>query len=87
MVLGESVTVVDCGKDRYNRTIGDVILQNGTVLNQYLVKSGMAWWYQKYSTDQNLKKLEQEAKAVKIGLWADECPVPPWEWRKNNPAK
>ena len=25
---------------------------------------------------------EQEAKALKVGLWRDPEPVAPWDWRK-----
>ncbi len=82
LTYGKEVTVKDLGQDRYGRTIGDVILPDGRVLNQELVKAGFAWWYRRYAPDDDmLKQLEREARAVKRGLWADAEPVPPWEWR------
>ncbi len=82
LTYGKEVTVEDLGQDRYGRTIGEVILPDGRVLNRKLVKAGLAWWYRRYAPDdQTLKQLEQEARAAKRGLWADADPVPPWEWR------
>jgi len=71
-VFGEEVTIHEHGKDKYGRTLGDVILQDGTSLNQELVRAGLAWWYRKYAPhDATLRELEQEARAAKAGLWAD----------------
>jgi micrococcal nuclease len=83
MVFGKDVTLRTHGLDKYGRTIGDVILSEGTNLNQELVKEGLAWWYRKYApNDSTLEHLEEEARTAKRGLWADPRPVPPWCWRK-----
>jgi len=59
-----------------------VILADGRVINEELVQAGLAWWYRRYSpNDERLAQLEADAKAAKRGLWADAEPVPPWEWR------
>ena len=68
-------------KDRYGRTIG-VVFVDGLNVNAELVKQGMAWVYRKYTDDERLYVLESEAKQSKRGLWLDENPIPPWEWRK-----
>ena len=71
------------GRDKYTRTIGNVILPDGTHVNHTLVKEGWCWSYRKYAPlDTELEKLEKEARDAKKGLWADSQPVPPWEWRK-----
>jgi len=82
MAYGKIVKIIECGKDRYGRTIGDVILPDGKDLNQELVKAGLAWWFFKYSKDKTLEALEKTAREAKIGLWADSNAVPPWDWRK-----
>ena len=82
LVAGKQVTVKATGKDRYGRTIGDVILPDGKNLNQELVRAGYAWWYRQYSKDKTLEKLEAEARKAKRGLWADKAPIPPWEFRR-----
>ena len=82
LVYGREVTIQTHGKDKYKRTIGDVILQDGMSLNQELVKQGWCWWYRKYAPGNTvLERLETEAREGRKGLWADPQPVPPWEWR------
>jgi micrococcal nuclease len=81
LAFGKIVTVQVKGKDRYERTLADIILPDGKNLNRELVRLGMAWWYRKYSKDESLGKLESEAREAKRGLWADNNPIPPWDWR------
>jgi endonuclease YncB( thermonuclease family) len=85
--FGKMVTVQAKGKDRYGRTLADVILPGGRSLNQELVRSGYAWWYRKYSKDESLGKLEAEAREQKRGLWSDAKPTAPWDWRAARRAK
>ncbi len=82
LVGGQTVTIKAYDKDRYGRTIGDVILADGRNLNQELVKAGFAWWYFKYSDDRELEQLELDAKLAHVGLWKDKNAVPPWIFRK-----
>ena len=61
----------------------DVLLAEGTNVNQELVKDGWCWWYRKYvPEDTVLQGLEQEARESKKGLRVDPNPIPPWEWRR-----
>ena len=82
--IGQSVTIHSYDQDRYGRTIGDVILKDGRNLSQELVKAGYAWWFFKYSDDEQLGTLEVSAKIAKVGLWADKDPTPPWIYRHRN---
>jgi len=85
LVFGKEVTVKDHGRDRFGRTIGTVVMPEGTNVNHDLLKTGMCWWYRKYAPgDSNLERLEKDAREGKKGLWADPQPVPPWEWRKRS---
>jgi endonuclease YncB( thermonuclease family) len=43
LVFGKEVTLQTHGKDKYGRTIRDVILPDGMSLNQQLVKEGWGW--------------------------------------------
>ena len=82
LVYGKTVTVIPSGKDQYGRLIADIIV-NEVSLNEELVRVGLAWWYQKYSpNNQTYKQLEDNARQKQIGLWSDENPVPPWDFRK-----
>ena len=82
LAFGRTVTVHVRGMDRYGRFVTDVLLPEGSSLNRELVRAGLAWHYVRYSTDTTLARLESEARASRRGLWADACPVPPWEFRK-----
>ena len=73
------------GKDKYGRTLDDVLLPDGTNVNHALVKEGWCWWYRKYAPgNSELEKLEKDARDAKKGLWGDPHPVPPWEWRRRS---
>jgi endonuclease YncB( thermonuclease family) len=76
----KSVIVDDHGTDRYKRTLGRITC-DGIDANAEQVKRGMAWAYKQYLTDQSIADLEETARASKAGLWADESPTPPWEFR------
>ncbi len=81
LVFGKTVTVQVMDRDRYGRTVGVVLLPDGRSLNHELVRAGLAWMYRRYTNDQSLSDLEEEARGARRGLWADPHAVPPWEWR------
>ncbi len=81
LVFAKTVTVQGVDLDRYGRTVGMVLLPDGRSLNHELVSAGLAWMYRRYSNDQRLSDLEEEARVARRGLWADPHAVPPWEWR------
>ncbi len=81
LVHGKMVTIQAYDQDKYGRTIGDVILGDGRNLSQELVRAGYAWWYFKYSDDEQLGTLEVKAKIAKVGLWREENPIPSWIFR------
>ena len=83
LVFGKEVTVQTQGKDKYRHTLAEVVLADGSNVNELLVAGGWCWWYPKYARNNRaLKRLESEARRGKRGLWADPYPVPPWEWQK-----
>jgi endonuclease YncB( thermonuclease family) len=86
-IFGKNVKVEILSTDRYGRYIGIVIYNDSLILNNELVKNGMAWLYIKYSDDKVLQKLEDEARARKVGLWQDKNATPPWEWRAHKKKK
>jgi endonuclease YncB( thermonuclease family) len=86
-IFGKNVKVEILNTDRYGRYIGIVIYNDSLILNNELVRNGMAWHYIKYSNDEVLQKLEDEARARKVGLWQDKNAIPPWEWRSNKKKK
>jgi endonuclease YncB( thermonuclease family) len=69
--------------DQYGRIIGKVYL-NDTYVNAEIVKHGYAWHYRQYSKNQILAEYETKARLQKIGLWTENSPIAPWEFRKFN---
>ena len=80
LCFGKTATLIEKSKDRYGRTLARVTC-DGTDANVEQVRRGLAWAYTKYLTDPQIKAIEEEARASRLGLWRDEKPVPPWEWR------
>ena len=68
------------GTDQYKRTLAECFVNNES-LSSYLVRSGYAFAYRKYSK----KFIEDEnyAKANKIGMWSMQFEYP-WDFRRNN---
>jgi endonuclease YncB( thermonuclease family) len=87
MVFNRQVTVDWHKTDRYGRTIGKVIV-DGVDANLGQIKAGMAWHYKQYAREQPeddrilYAEAEDIARMLKKGLWSDNDPVPPWDWRK-----
>ena len=83
LAFGKVVKVVPRDRDRYGRLVADVVLPDGRVLNDELVKAGLAWWYRDHAQNiGTLPQLEAEAREAKRGVWSQPNPLPPWEWRK-----
>lgn len=81
MINKKIVTIQYDKKDRYGRIIGKIYI-DGNYVNQKMVSSGYAWHYKRYSNSKELSHLEDVAKNLKLGLWHDENPMPPWEFRR-----
>lgn len=85
-INGQEVRVVWRKYDRYKRIVGTVFLGDQDV-NLLMVQEGMAWVFTDY-----IKELPEEARAAYLeaeagakagglGLWREELPEPPWEYR------
>lgn len=68
--------------DRYGRSIAKIYYDNNKYLSAEIIKNGMGWHYKKYSKSVELSNLEIQAKKTKTGLWIDNEPIEPFEWRK-----
>ncbi len=72
------------GTDQYQRALGRLQC-NQVDANLYLVANGWAWHSAKFSHDINLANAASKAKTLKLGLWANDHPIPPWTWRHTHP--
>ncbi len=63
-------------RDKYKRVLGYVYLRDGTLLQEELVRNGLAIAYTKYPLDESMRQrllaLEQEARKKEQGLWRAE---------------
>ena len=67
-------------KDTYKRTLAECFI-NGESLSVFLVRSGYAFAYRKYS-DKFIKE-EEFAKKNKLGMWSMKFQYP-WDFRKES---
>lgn len=75
------VTVKVFVTGRQGRLTGEVWLKGRRNLAKELVKAGLAWVKRGALVAADLEQIEADAKEVQRGLWVDQDPVPPWEWR------
>ena len=79
--IGKSnVKCIEEGQDQYKRILAECFVNNES-LSSYLVRSGYAFAYRKYS-----KKFitdEDYARANKLGMWSMEFDYP-WDFRRDN---
>ena len=81
-LLKEGMVDVDIsGTDRYGRKLGRLYWR-GMDINRELVSAGYAWVYDQYVTDNSFYENQSKAKNKKKGLWEDQNPLEPWNWRK-----
>ena len=66
----KEVKVETKGQDRYQRTIAEVILPDGRILNYEIVKVGFAWWFKRYApNDATLENSKPKKQSVDLGFY------------------
>ncbi|MBW4564510.1 MAG: thermonuclease family protein [Mojavia pulchra JT2-VF2] len=85
---GDRVTLNITDSDRYGRKVAEVRLNNGTFVQQVLLREGLAKVYRPYLNKCPSKELVQQAEAEaqqqKRGVWGDANFTNPWEYRSFN---
>lgn len=76
-IEGKEILCTLTGTDRYGRSLGVCRLSNEDI-NRWMVRSGWALAFTRYSTIYST--VEQEARAGKRGLWKGAF-IAPWNWR------
>ena len=71
------------GTDIYKRKLGRIYWKEKDI-NRLMVKSGHAWVYDQYVTDQTFYEDQNYARSRKLGLWNSNDPIQPWEWRRRD---
>ncbi|MBQ8829729.1 MAG: thermonuclease family protein [Burkholderiaceae bacterium] len=86
---GNKVTVVYDRRDGFGRIVGKVLADDKD-LNLEQIRRGMAWAFKRYFRDvapsdrQKYIEAEEMARKEGKGLWSQNNPMPPWEWRREN---
>lgn len=79
----KTIKYVITDTDRYGRSIAMIYYDNDNkYLSAAIIKAGMGWHYKRYSKSKELEEFEIIARKNKTGLWVDNNPIAPWEWRK-----
>ena len=86
LLIGRTVKVEPRSLDGYGRTVARVRV-DGRDVSADIVRAGFAWHYLRYSSDPVLAAAEASARAGHRGLWAQDSPVPPWEFRAGRPRR
>ena len=87
LVHSKQVRIEYDKEDKYGRIVGKVTVDDVDICLQQLVL-GMAWHYKKYQNEQSVSdralysETELKSKSLKLGLWTEDTPMPPWEFRK-----
>jgi endonuclease YncB( thermonuclease family) len=71
------------GTDIYKRKLGRIYWKEKDI-NRLMVKSGHAWVYDQYVTDQTFYEDQNYARSRQLGLWENNDPIQPWEWRRRD---
>ena len=92
LIFGKTVQVQVLKRDKYNREVAKILL-DGKDINLQQVKDEFAWHYKEYQREQAAddRKLysdsEEEARKAKRGLWFDENPQTPADFRRSKKSE
>ena len=87
LIFEQVVYVDEQEKDRYGRVVGIVYDAGKNSVNEEMLRSGLAWHYERYDNNARWKQLQEEARQKRRGLWSQNHAIAPWEWRKEKADK
>ncbi|MFZ1806380.1 MAG: thermonuclease family protein [Cyclobacteriaceae bacterium] len=94
LLLDKKVKFVKTGIDQYNRLVGEIYIDANNTQGEYpvwfnaaIVGAGYAWHWPRYSDSQKLASMQIVAQKLKVGVWEESNPIPPWEFRKSDEYK
>ena len=80
-ILRKNVELHVQGRDGDGNMIGRVYFKKRDISRE-LIDEGHAWVHKRSTTNSNLLKAEKSARSNRLGLWRQEDPVSPWNWRQ-----
>lgn len=91
-ILGKQVTIQYSGLGPGGILIGKVFCDDRDIGLQ-MIRDGVAWFDRSYENDLSEPERrvyadsEQAARNEHRGIWQDQSPIPPWEWRQARAIK
>lgn len=71
--------------DGYNRYVSKLfVVESRARVNVSVMQleKGLCWWYRDYAPNNpELQRAEEQAQALKIGIWSEKDPKAPWVFR------
>lgn len=83
-LAGGVVRVEGGDRDQHGRLLGRLRIGDRD-LNRELVAEGHAWVFDGFAPGEDLLAAEAEARRHRRGLWSDDRPVEPRQWRAAHP--
>ncbi len=79
------VSLQEIIKDRYDRTVAVLYLENGKSIQELQLINGWVYIYEKYRNDcpiyDDLKEIEEVTKSERVNLYSDDSLIKPWNFR------
>lgn len=86
-LIPQKVRLSNMAVDIHGRTVADVECQGKDAATEQL-RAGMAWYDPKVGLGyEALADLQLRAQAAGRGLWVQNGPLPPWDWRATRKLK
>lgn len=88
LVFGRDVVVVPQKIDQYGRIVGKLMVNDRDAALEQL-RSGLVWFYTHYENEMTpadraqYLAAQREARLARRGLWVEDRPVPPWQFRRH----
>ncbi|MES2714647.1 MAG: thermonuclease family protein [Pseudomonadota bacterium] len=86
LCLDKAAEVRPTAHDRWGRTVAHVSCA-GSDASAAQVQAGLAWAFTRYLKGPEMPRLEEAARAARVGLWAEPEPMAPWLWRHRGPVR
>lgn len=84
LALGKQASVHHMDRDRYKRQVAVVYVGDMCIQVEEL-RAGHAWVYDAYCKTREClgwRRIQEQAREERAGLWAENKPMPPWKWRR-----
>ena len=90
LLAGREVRIRPVDRDPYGRDVA-LVWAGEVLVNREMVRQGAAWMYPRFCKERRfcaeLAQVQEEARRERRGLWRDERPETPWDWKRRHPKK